>query len=204
MSHLTNNRAVYLIGYPYQPDLFSKTTSGLAAMCQRWLEATGKFPDTFARPLVAGVRGTRAEHLARMQSCKKEIHIPTCPDVWDLLDKRLSARTWSDAATVAFFDKLISPAVFVETFAPSAMVKMQLGARPPLAQWWIEGGPAGAHPPVRTYGPVTFALKRRLASHLGVPAGDLITQLVDLHGAEFAHKADQPTAGEFAVRIRFT
>lgn len=196
------SRYIFLVGRPYEPELFSTTLEGLAAVCQRWLEATEKFPNTSVRPEIAGVRGTKAEHLARMMSCKQEILITAGADLWRLLARRAHARTWSDAATVTFFDQMILPAVFVETFERGAMLRMQFAVGP-LPQWWIEGL-AGACSPVRTHGPVTFAIKCKLSAHFGIPAGDLITQLVDLTGRSFGHEPDQPTEGEFSVRIRFT
>jgi hypothetical protein len=200
MSH--PNRYIFLVSYPYEPDLFATTLQGLAAMCQRWLEATGKFPHPTVRPVIAGVRGTKAEHLARMLSCKQEILITAGDDLWQLLAKRALARAWSDAATITLFDEMILPAVFVETFERGAMLQMQF-ATGPLPQWWVEG-PAGERPPVHTHGPVTFAIKRKLSAHFGVPAVDLITQIVDLSGRAFGPEPDQPTEGEFSVRIRFT
>lgn len=201
MSQPLQQRHIFLIGHPYEPDLVATTLKGLAAVCHRWLEASGQFPNALARPLVTGVRGTKAEHLARMMSYKKEILVTAGSHVWELLTMRANARTWSDAATITFFDELILPAVYVETFAPAAMLEMQFAARP-VPQWWIQG-PAGARPPVRTHGPVTFAIKRKLSAHFGVPPGDLITQIADLTGRAFGQEADQPTAGEFTVRVRF-
>ena len=126
---------VYFVSAPYPNRLISLTRDGIARVCYRWLAATGLFNLTKARPEIAGVRGSFEEHLCRMISAAQQIDSAQF-GLWALFEERESAREWSDDATVALFDALIFPSVWIETFAPQVLLRMTTVA--PAPQWWIE------------------------------------------------------------------
>jgi hypothetical protein len=192
----------YSISQPYPRDIVATTVRGLSRACHRWLVSTHMFPTPLARPVIAGVRGRFSEHLTRMIS-SAELTDFSRSSVWWLLVKRQAARDWSDDATVDFFDTLILPSVLCELFEPSCMLKMQPGEGA-MAEWWIEGPSHEDRGTVRTLGPVTYALRSKIGTHLKVPPLNVIPKIVGPNGAPFGPTDhDQPVEGSFSIRVIF-
>jgi hypothetical protein len=190
---------VYFVSTPYPSRLISLTRDGIARVCYRWLAATGYFSLPRARAQIGGVDGCFEEHLCRMISAAQQIDAARL-GIWDLFEERESAREWSDDATVALFDALIFPSVYIETFAPEVLLRMNTAA--PAPQWWIEKPDGGERPPVRTMGPVGYSLRRTLAAHLKVAASDVIPQITDWNRAPFPiNSRDDPVGGYYSVRL---
>ena len=189
----------YLISSPY-PHLVATTVTGLSRACHRWLMSTGMFATGNERPEIGGVVGKFSELLCRMISASRQVDLGVY-DVWDLLLKRDHARNWSDDETIATLDELILPSVFVETFEPDTLLRLTVAA--PAAEWWLEPQDCNDRPPVRTSGPVRYAICKKVAAHLGVMPENVIPQITCPLGRSFGRDPNQPTGGFYSVRLRY-
>jgi hypothetical protein len=197
----------YSVTQPYPVDIVSCSKSGLICACHKWLSSLGAFEAPSHRINIAGCQGTFKEHLARIVSFGLRHPVDWREsDVWWLLLKRAAARAWSDDNTVRTFDRMIYPHIFIELLAAEEILFHQperTGVHGALMEWWIEG-PPGDRDCVRTIGPVTYAVRRRVGDHLGVPPGNIIPRIVDFRGAPWcANMVDQPAQGEYSVKVIF-
>lgn len=165
---------IHLVAEPYPVMIVATTSQGLSEACLTWLKSTNLFSVPFARPEIAGVRGSLAEHLTRMVSASRQMELALW-DVWHIMQLRHYAKLWSDAVTVRYLDSVIEASVFIETFAPKIHTGMTFARQGPVSEWWVEGAPCKEFPtPIAVRGPVINALRRALAKRYSVEPINII------------------------------